>query len=558
MKRQLLVVMLLSSFLMLGACGNNAQATSDGGEGVETQETKEVSKEEKKEEKKNAKKEVNTEFASLEEILEAVETEMDSTINTANEKYSTLKTDIGTYKQYKANPSKVDDFFKDITIAGDELFEKYDSFYESYFKMALAQTEDNDELDRIFDDFYDTVYEDAFDDYYDEIYDRLFDDFYDDIYDDMFDDAYDEVPHQEYSDEHSTLYQKYSDAHSEIYKKYSHAKSKAYVIYSNMRSNALFGDERDYDAIMAKVEIELEERAAEEKRVSELVEVDVNYEIRDGKAYVTGLAGEGNEITINSEYNDCDVVGIDASAFEGTKIQTIVCWADIETIGDKAFKNCDELVDFSIPSSVTVIGNSAFENCVGIKDLLIWGEPDIGERAFAGCTAITQFSAGSDTKKICDNAFDGCSELEQVYIWGSDTEIGKDAFANCPKLERKPEESGYSVKLDNAVNVKDGSEETSSTEDTKSVGSSSGIRPEFQTAMDEYKKFFKEYCDFLKKYVESDDAVSMLSEYSDYMTQYVETMEAFDKVSDEEMSKEEEKLYLDTTNEINKMLIDAM
>ena len=36
------------------------------------------------------------------------------------------------------------------------------------------------------------------------------------------------------------------------------------------------------------------------------------------------------------------------------------------------------------------------------------------------------------------HAFDGCSNLESVIIWGDDTLVGKDAFANCPKLKGRP------------------------------------------------------------------------------------------------------------------------
>ena len=42
------------------------------------------------------------------------------------------------------------------------------------------------------------------------------------------------------------------------------------------------------------------------------------------------------------------------------------------------------------------------------------------------------------------------------------------------------------------------------------------------------------------------------------MKQYSETMEAFNAVDEEELSKEEQILYLDTLNKINKMLLAAV
>lgn len=90
------------------------------------------------------------------------------------------------------------------------------------------------------------------------------------------------------------------------------------------------------------------------------------------------------------------------------------------------------------------------------------------------------------------------------------------------------------------------------------VTESNGIRPEFQKAMDEYIAFFEEYCSFIKKYNASDDIFSLLGEYASYMKQYSETMEAFNAVDEEELSKEEQILYLDTLNKINKMLLEAV
>ncbi len=82
-----------------------------------------------------------------------------------------------------------------------------------------------------------------------------------------------------------------------------------------------------------------------------------------------------------------------------------------------------------------------------------------------------------------------------------------------------------------------------------------GIRPEFQKMMDEYLQFFKEYCDFMKKYMKSPD-VSMMTQYYEMMQHYLEATEALDEINEDDLSKEELKLYLDTINEINKMLID--
>ncbi len=84
-----------------------------------------------------------------------------------------------------------------------------------------------------------------------------------------------------------------------------------------------------------------------------------------------------------------------------------------------------------------------------------------------------------------------------------------------------------------------------------------GMRPEFKEALDSYEDFFDEYCDFMKKFNESPDDLSLLGEYTEYLTQYSETMEKMGELDDGEMNNAEMKYYLEVTTRINQKLIDA-
>ncbi len=53
------------------------------------------------------------------------------------------------------------------------------------------------------------------------------------------------------------------------------------------------------------------------------------------------------------------------------------------------------------------------------------------------------------------------------------------------------------------------------------------------------KKFFDEYCAFMKKYKESNNASSMLADYTKYMAQYADMMAKLDAVDENELSSEE-------------------
>lgn len=84
-----------------------------------------------------------------------------------------------------------------------------------------------------------------------------------------------------------------------------------------------------------------------------------------------------------------------------------------------------------------------------------------------------------------------------------------------------------------------------------------GMRPEFKEALDSYEDFFDEYCDFMKKFNESPDDLSLIGEYTEYLTQYYETMDKMDKLDNGEMNDAETKYYIEVTTRINQKLIDV-
>ena len=133
------------------------------------------------------------------------------------------------------------------------------------------------------------------------------------------------------------------------------------------------------------------------------------------------------------------VTRIGESAFENCKsMKSVIIWGDITQIGKNAFRNCSRLDYISIPSSCGLIEESAFQGCTGLETVILWGDTNIGDSAFRGCTSLKEISISSKTEFIGDYAFEGCSRLEEVLMWGRSTRIGKNAFANCPRLRNVP------------------------------------------------------------------------------------------------------------------------
>ena len=156
----------------------------------------------------------------------------------------------------------------------------------------------------------------------------------------------------------------------------------------------------------------------------------------------------------------------DSSAFDATIIRNeyidgkgyIDFDAQITSIGDDAFYDCNSLTSVTIPDSVTSIGDYAFYNCTSLTSITIGkGVTEIGKNAFSGCTGelivncnipsassydygafydsmFTQVTIGNGVTSIGSYAFYDCDSLTSVTIPDSVTSIGDYAFYSCTSL----------------------------------------------------------------------------------------------------------------------------
>lgn len=400
-----------------------------------------------------------------------------------------------TFEDYQKNKGLINEWIELAASESDALFERTRANSIAYCKLIAEDPkhEDREFCDDAMDEYYDAVCDDAMDEYYDQLYDDAMDAIYDQYYDGIIDDAYDSLEYDEWSAASSESYETWSEGNSVFYEKWSEENSYLYGLWSAMNSAFCWNDNFDVDSIIA--DFESERAKADEKKSTDDNDSDDNgntatslepvYSVNsDGTAEVVGFTGDGDYLSIDISYDGHDVVRIADSAFANcTTLESIVIWAEIVEIGDSAFKGCTKLSSISIPYETTNIGNHAFEDCTGLESLIIWGSPDIGEYAFANCTGLTSIDISSetknigahafedctgvtslliwdadiigdyafagctsvqnvdipyDTKSIGNHAFDGCSELSYVNVWNSDTKIGVDAFANCPKLSDPP------------------------------------------------------------------------------------------------------------------------
>ena len=160
---------------------------------------------------------------------------------------------------------------------------------------------------------------------------------------------------------------------------------------------------------------------------------------------------------ISVEGNDYLIIDIGLNAFYGNaNLQKVNFESDsnIQTIGERAFGFCDNLVDINLPSSIIYIDNTAFDQSnkieyyyddnndkylgnsvnkylvlIEVKDKSISsynfknGIRIIFASAFSGCTSLTSVTLGENVTSIGYQAFQGCTSLTSITLGKNVTSI---------------------------------------------------------------------------------------------------------------------------------------
>lgn len=84
--------------------------------------------------------------------------------------------------------------------------------------------------------------------------------------------------------------------------------------------------------------------------------------------------------------------------------------------------------------------------------------------------------------------------------------------------------------------------------------SSGGVNADFKSTMDSYEQFMNQYVDFMKKYNESSNPLSMLSDYSTMMQQYSDYMTKIDAIDENSLSADDLAYYLEVQARVTQKL----
>ena len=137
-------------------------------------------------------------------------------------------------------------------------------------------------------------------------------------------------------------------------------------------------------------------------------------------------------------FSGCSNLGV-SSTRDSIPVRTdetsVIIPHGVTSIGAYAFQDCTNLISITIPDTVTSVGDGAFSGCNNLSDIEIPDSvKDMGEKVFDSCTSLTSVTIPDGVTRIDDYAFAGCENLISVDIPSSVTSIGKHAFDDCENL----------------------------------------------------------------------------------------------------------------------------
>lgn len=129
---------------------------------------------------------------------------------------------------------------------------------------------------------------------------------------------------------------------------------------------------------------------------------------------------------------------INTEAFAGTDLRTSVVFNSYSDVvfGERVFSNT-RITSITLPKTKE-LSAEIFANCTALRNITFAKTGKIGRGAFKGCTAIEQIDLSqAEAIAIGAETFAGCKRLKKVILSVTMNlkPIGDKAFANCESLE---------------------------------------------------------------------------------------------------------------------------
>lgn len=139
-----------------------------------------------------------------------------------------------------------------------------------------------------------------------------------------------------------------------------------------------------------------------------------------------------SNVQFNGKELDVKEIGDDFAA-SNEAILSLTINTGVDSIGDRAFKNCINLTRINIAQTVTKIGAECFYACTALDAFNNNGVINIGSKSFAECKNLKEVSIES-LVSLGEGAFLNCKKLSVCHL-PNITSIAKATFQYCQALE---------------------------------------------------------------------------------------------------------------------------
>ncbi|MBE6924879.1 MAG: zinc-ribbon domain-containing protein [Ruminococcaceae bacterium] len=152
-------------------------------------------------------------------------------------------------------------------------------------------------------------------------------------------------------------------------------------------------------------------------------------------SHTPGWGDYRNEISLIVIEDGATSIG--NQAFRGcNNLKEIIIPDTVKRIGNGAFTGCESLEEISIPNGIEEIEKETFKECTNLADVSIpQSVTTIEASAFYHCSALTSLDLPDSIDSIGGKAFESTA-LTCITIPASVTELGQRTFADCQQLSK--------------------------------------------------------------------------------------------------------------------------